>query len=348
MNEHLRETLENSEVILVTGKRGAGKTALLCTILENSSKKDVFITGISQEYWHLLPDTITPLPLDAQTLEHLPENATIALDESALFFYSRDYSKQLNKLVSKLVTEARHKKELLVFATHSLRKIDIGIAIDADAIIFKEPSLLHSKFERKEILRLVQEAKRAFDKIPPPERVKHAYLVSQDYEGMLEVELPSFWTEELSHAVAPVIEDKTLNRNTPKHINMGIILFAEGEKKLKEQLEDQFPEIEVIKIECVENVKVKANIKPEYQNEYVSKSFTIVAPKKLKVISQEIRLKLDSIHAIKSMFDYLIGKDVYLKAEDKSGVVITAIRDTVFVRTDEEFKWCNKEEFEIR
>lgn len=347
MNEHLRETLENSEVILITGKRGSGKTALGTLLLENSPKRESYFVGLSSEYWQLLPDTITPLPLDMQGLENLPSEATILIDEAMIWFYSRNSLKGMNKLISILVTEARHKEQLLVFISHSLRKLDVGIAIDADAIIFKEPSLLHSKFERKEILRLVQEAKRAFDKILPSERVKHAYLVSQDYEGMLEAELPSFWTEELSHAVASVIENKSLNTRTPKHISMAEV-FTEGEKKLKEQLEEQFPEIEVIKIECVENVKLKANIKPEYQDEYISKSFTIVAPKKLKAISQEIRFKLDDIHTVKSVFDNLIGKDVYLKAEDKKGVVVTAIGDTVFVKADEEFKWCNKEEFEIR
>ena len=350
LDRNLLKTMENGQVILITGKRGSGKSGLLYAILENSQKENSYVIGIAKEYHHLLPDSITPLPTSIDTLNNLPSHATIALDEGAWLFPSRESFKPMNKLISKLLTNARKADQLLVFATHTMRAFDISVVLNCDALLFKEPSLLHSKLERAEILKIVQEAKRAFNKIPVPERVKHAYLVSQDYEGMLEVELPSFWTEELSHAVASVIEDKSLNMSTPKHINMAeeMILFTEGEKKLKEQLEKQFPEIEVIKIECAENVKVKVNIKPEYQNEYVSKSFTIVAPKKLKVISQEIRLKLDSIHAIKSMFDYLIGKDVYLKAEDKSGVVITAIRDTVFVRTDEEFKWCNKEEFEIR
>ena len=352
MDKHLKETLENSEVVLITGRRGAGKTALGTLLLENSPKKEAYFVGLASEYWQLLPEMITPLPLDMQGLENLPSEAAILIDEAMLWFYSRNSLKGMNKLISILVTEARHKGQLLIFISHSLRKLDVGIAIDADAIIFKEPSLLHSKFERKEILELVRQAKRAFDEIPPPERVKHAYLVSQDYEGMLEVELPSFWTEELSHAVAPVIENnKSLNRNTSKHISMAteeIVLFTEGEKKLKKQLEEQFPEIEVIKIECIENVKLKANIKPEYQNEYTSKSFTIVAPKNLKAISQEIRFKLGDIHTVVSVFDDLIGKDVYLKAEEKSGIVITAIGDTVFVKADEEFKWCNKEEFEVR
>ena len=352
MDKTIENLVSKSEVILITGRRGAGKTALGAKLLENSGDRDAYFMGLSEPYWKLLPDNITPLLVNTQTLENLPSDAVIFMDEAGLFYFSRDYSKQLNKLIAKLVTEARHLNQVLVFATHTLRKLDVSIVLDADAILLKEPSLLHSKFERKEILELVRQAKQAFDKIPPPERVKHAYLVSQDCEGMLKVELPSFWTEELSHAVAPVIENnKSLNRDTSKHISMAteeIVLFTEGEKKLKKQLEEQFPEIEVIKIECIENVKLKANIKPEYQNEYTSKSFTIVAPKKLKAISQEIRFKLGDIHTVVSVFDNLIGKDVYLKAEDKSGIVITAIGETVFVKADEEFKWCNKEEFEIR
>ena len=208
--------MESGQVILITGKRGSGKSGLLYNILENSQKESSYIIGIAKDYHHLLPDSIKPLPTSIDTLNNLPPHATIAVDEGAWLFPSRESFKPMNKLISKLLTNARKLDQFLVFATHTMRAFDVSVVLNCDALLFKEPSLLHSKLERAEILKIVQEAKRAFDKILPSERVKHAYLVSQDYEGMLEVELPSFWTEELSHAVASTVNNEVAETKKAK------------------------------------------------------------------------------------------------------------------------------------
>jgi len=69
--------------------------------------------------------------------------------------------------------------------------------MDADAIFFKEPSFLHSKFERSEIREITREVKEQFGKLKGDRR-KYAYVLSHDYEGFLKTPLPSFWCEELS------------------------------------------------------------------------------------------------------------------------------------------------------
>ncbi|RLF14334.1 MAG: hypothetical protein DRN06_07235 [Thermoprotei archaeon] len=189
----LKKILESSEVILITGKRGAGKTALGYYILEQSPNPYVF--GLPEEAWRYLPKFITPL----KSLEKLPEKATIFIDEAALWFYSRSSSQKMNKYISQLVTEARHQEQLLIFATHTLRKLDIGVVMDADAILFKEPSFLHSKFERSEIREITREVKEQFSKLRGDRR-KYTYVLSHDYEGFLKTPLPSFWCEELSKA----------------------------------------------------------------------------------------------------------------------------------------------------
>ena len=248
LDRNLVKTIENGQVILITGKRGSGKSGLLYSILENSQKENSYIIGIAKEYHHLLPDSITPLPTSIDTLNNLPSHATIAVDEGAWLFPSRESFKPMNKLISKLLTNARKMDQFLVFATHTMRAFDVSVVLNCDALLFKEPSLLHSKLERAEILKIVQEAKRAFDKILPPERVKHAYLVSQDYEGMLEVELPSFWTEELSHAVASVIDTEVAET-----------------KKAKEQEEQEKYSYLIGEKVCIENEKgiVVVTIKEE-------------------------------------------------------------------------------------
>ena len=214
----LKEVVQNNEVIGIFGKRGSGKSAAGYAILEYyNTKENAHVVGLGKEHWHLLPDTIVPLPLDFQTLNDLPWHSTIFIDEAAQYFYARDSHKTLNKFISKLETDARKKDQLLVFATHTLRKLDIGVILDMDALMFKQPSMLHARFERKEILEMVKSAKREFDRLPKSEnRTKYAYLISDDYEGMIEVPLPSFWCDELSNAVAPEVEEVETEKSNNK------------------------------------------------------------------------------------------------------------------------------------
>lgn len=342
MDNIIENLISKSEVILITGRRGSGKTALGAKLLENSGDRDAYFMGLSESYWNLLPDNITPLLVNTQTLENLPSDAVIFMDEAGLFYFSRDYSKQLNKLIAKLVTEARHLNQVLVFATHTLRKLDVSIVLDADAILLKEPSLLHSKFERKEILELVRQAKHAFDKISPPERVKHAYLVSQDYEGMLEVELPSFWTEELSHAVASVIEsNKSLNNNSSFTFNM---TETEEKKKLKQTLEELHPEIRITKIQCTDYVGINAVIKPEFEELYTKKRLHIVASKKLEEIEAKLTEALKEMEEeseeLKIKHPFIDDTEILIKETQEKAVVICAMENRIAIKgTTEDPKW---------
>lgn len=181
-------------VILVTGARGTGKTALCYHILEQmSGERDAYVIGLPEEKWEYLPDFIFPLT----DISDLPCDSIVFTDEAALIYHSRDHSRSLNKQISKLVTETRHKNQILVFASHTLRKLDLGIILDSDSILFKKPSFLHSRFERAEIRSIVDNVSRKFAEINDRHE-KYTYVLAQNYEGMITTPLPSFWCEELS------------------------------------------------------------------------------------------------------------------------------------------------------
>ncbi len=189
--EPLNHLLKNSEVIIITGKRGAGKTALGMYFLGLSTSP--YIVGFPEEKKHLLPSSVSLLP----SIDDLPQESTIFIDEAALFFNARESFRSTNKKISGLVTEARHFNQCLIFTSHTLRKLDISIIIDADALIFREPSFLHSKFERQEVKPLMENVKREFSKIESDKR-EYAFILSHDFEQFVRTPLPSFWSEELS------------------------------------------------------------------------------------------------------------------------------------------------------
>lgn len=214
----LKNAIDISEVILITGKRGSGKSAMLYYILEQSPHELKYVIGLHEQFKYLLPDTIDILPLSVNTINDLPAHADIAIDESAFYFYAHDSGTILSKVLSKIIMNARKKDEKIGFATHTMRKFLIGAILDVDTIIFKEPSILHSKFERKEILELVKIAKKAFEElhVSKQEKKKYGYLLSEDHEGMIQNELPSFWSEELSNALSPAYDDGYIKQDNGK------------------------------------------------------------------------------------------------------------------------------------
>ena len=248
------ELQKNSEVIIITGKRGSGKTCLACYLLEKSD--NAFFFGFPEEKKVYLPENILPLPFD--NIESLPENATIFFDEAALWFYARDSMSRFNKLISQIITEARHHNQLIIFATHTLRKLDIGIVIDADAILFKEPSHLHVKFERAEIRYIMKEVAKEFEKIEGDRR-KYSYMLSHDFEQLVETPLPSFWKEELSHITIQVQLDTEpisykVEKKIPSEGGFSFIIDEFG------NIYEESYNIAALKIRCLQLSKEKKGI----------------------------------------------------------------------------------------
>jgi len=185
---------------LILGKRGSGKTAFGCLVLEEAHGRGIepYLFGLPQKKWNLLPDYITPV----KKVDDVGDNAAVVMDESYLYAYARDYRDDFNKFLSKLVGVSRQKKWILVFASHTARKLDIGVVLDMDNIIIRQPSWLHMKYERQELRELIKPAYLYFKKCREP--VKHAIIYSESGPKVVNLRLPSFWSEELSEAFSGV------------------------------------------------------------------------------------------------------------------------------------------------
>lgn len=232
MLKQWRGVITRPSVVIITGKRGSGKSGLGYFLLEFLSKEykiDPLVLGLPRPKWDLLPDRMKSLDVDS--LDKLPDKAIIFIDEGALLFYARKFQSDLNTTMDKLISISRQKDQILLIATHHTRKLDINIITDADALIYKQPSLFHSRFERRELRNLTRDVSDKFERKSEDKR-KWAYIYSDDFEGFLENPLPSFWSEELSHAFAG-IEINGLSRQKPLYRYSRIEI-------LKEEIEKRF------------------------------------------------------------------------------------------------------------
>jgi len=74
--------------------------------------------------------------------------------------------------------------------------LDLNVLRLADVLLFKEPSLLQSRFERKNLQDMFQKVGENFKDLD--NRKNYSYVISDDFEGMVWNELPDFWNESIS------------------------------------------------------------------------------------------------------------------------------------------------------
>lgn len=112
-----------SLIMLITGKRGSGKTALGMKFLEamnRETSRKCYAIGFDH----------TKLPRwlkKAEDTEKVPSNSVVLVDEGAVAFSSRDAMKSPNKLLGKLMAIARHKNLSMILIAQNCMPLDTEI-----------------------------------------------------------------------------------------------------------------------------------------------------------------------------------------------------------------------------
>lgn len=182
----------SSLILLIIGKRGSGKTSLGMKFLEFFNKE-------TRKKCYTLGYEGTRLPWwirKVNTIEEIPNNSIALFDEGAILFSARESMKNINKELGKVMAIARHKNLTLVLVTQNSAMIDLNVLRLADILLFKEPSLLQSKFERKELRNMYEKIKPKFEGLD--ERRAYFYVWDDEFQGILKYSLPSFWSEKIS------------------------------------------------------------------------------------------------------------------------------------------------------
>jgi hypothetical protein len=213
-------------LVLILGKRGSGKSALAYYLIEiHRYGLKPYVVGIPQSKQHLLPEWVGV----ASSLEEVPFGAIVIVDEAYLLYHARGSTTQESKEMAKIINLSRQKGQTIIFVTQESRSIDKNIASSANVIIFKEPGILQSEFERPELNHLAKKAVAAFAPINGnKQQWSYLYAPDTNYSGLINNELPSFWKPELGRMFAGDIPSNSKSRIVSK------LTLQEKKQKAKE------------------------------------------------------------------------------------------------------------------
>ena len=196
------QALPKEGVVCLYGHRRKGKTATAWWLAEEHHKgRPIAAFMFPRKARRLLPKSVK----HATTIDQLKrlKGYLVVADEMAIHANAREHQSDINRELYKLMAVASQCHQLLLLVTQHTRQLDVGLAMEPDVIIFKQPSLLHIRFARPELKPEVQQAWDIFQKARGDKRA-WAYIV--DFHdgrcGFLRTRLPSFWSEELSEAYA--------------------------------------------------------------------------------------------------------------------------------------------------
>lgn len=187
------KTIESdSQIGIILGARGSGKTAFGIKLLENiyfKHKEKCFAIGFKPESF---PSWIKIV----SNISELENDSWVLIDEGGILFNSRSSMSNANKLLSQLILIARHKNINILFISQNSSNLEINILRQADFLALKKSSLLQKEFERKIIQKIYTESKEKFEKYEQDKGL--TYLYSGNFKGFVSNPLPSFWKETIS------------------------------------------------------------------------------------------------------------------------------------------------------
>jgi len=210
MNTSLKNwsSMPNDGVLVITGHRGEGKSALawwLAERLRTKHKKKIAALGIPKDARKAMSKRVTHIDTVEQVSSLKPH--IVVVDEAAIVANARSSMKSANVLWLKLIAVCRHKQHLLIFVNQHNRQLDVQILMDADYVLIKRPTLLHLKFCRPEFKKELKEAYDLFEKMRGAMASKKKVYVVDYHSGktkMLTSSMPKWWNSKVSRAYSAV------------------------------------------------------------------------------------------------------------------------------------------------
>jgi len=194
---------------LLTGDVGMGKSALAYFILERYSQKYDLrpaVVGLPQNKRGLLPDNFKFLE-DIMEIAST-ENSIVFIDEADIQL-PLDSNKDKEAVIN-FLSLPRQRKQIFILAYHFPRLVKGTYLPFFNAFLFKRPPYLlefATKKDSSEMKGMMVKAGERFDEMPSEAEVlENTYVVAPRirWQGLLQNDLPSFWSEDLSEIWAGV------------------------------------------------------------------------------------------------------------------------------------------------
>lgn len=193
--EFEKNLYEKPNVIIILGKRRSGKTALAYRIIENALAK-----GKKLAYHLRFPTEIEGI-INVGDLTVIEPESCVVVDEADLIFPARLSRKKLHLVLTNMLKLASQKDfSPFVLTVHNTALLEVNALRLCDVLIIKEPSLLQIDTERGILKSHLQTARDLIEMYPKEERMKYAYIYSDDFRGLIRFEVPSFWSQKISCA----------------------------------------------------------------------------------------------------------------------------------------------------
>lgn len=210
------DIFEHPSVLLILGSRGSGKTALGHRLLEvfahGNDDIDAYIMGFPAEEADRLPDWIDPLP-SAISMDDWPEDSVVLLHEAHQIMHARRSMDVENLEIDQLLTVSRHRNTTVITETQQSQRLDRNAVTAVDGVIVREPALLQSEFERKQVRKIIKRADDVFDQYVDTIETeqytwrekseaaqKTAFIHSERFVGEYphDIQLADHWSESIS------------------------------------------------------------------------------------------------------------------------------------------------------
>jgi len=196
--------LKPGSIILITGRRGSGKTSAGHKMLEHTRPRGLcYVVGFPREAQKELPPWVGVI----SEIREAPPGATILLDEAPLLFSSKESMSQRNRKLLPDMILARQRRHTLIIITQDSCYIDKNVLRSLDSLIIKEPAPLQAKMDRPEIRAYLEKAAQSFSEIEGDKRVLcYVAFSPSQFTGMIPIPKASYWNEKLSKAYASGVD----------------------------------------------------------------------------------------------------------------------------------------------
>lgn len=172
-------------VVIILGRRDSGKTITALRLAEILERPTYAIS----------PEETPPSWVKELKLEQLenepPPHSTLIMDDVPAYMGSRDYYNVFVQQVERIIPMVRHKRKMiLVFSSQSSAQSDKYI-LDSDLVLLKPVNILFGDLERSSVSRLYRQVMPIYDRMSEYQQKRHIFVFSQDYKGLVRINLPS-------------------------------------------------------------------------------------------------------------------------------------------------------------